>query len=131
MSPKALGILGGALSAVFISGSVLAAGYNGNWPVTISNAQYYDGSYCLILSGSTSGGAELTGALGDLYGNFEVSGRNLIAIVPLPYGGGFNLGEVFILPAKNGKLGKGSYAEDGDGEIDNSGTAKAGKLGGC
>jgi hypothetical protein len=120
-----------ALSALISAGTALAAtpSYNGNWPITISGARYYDGNYCLVLNG---GGAELTGPLGDLYGNFQVFGRTLIAIVPLENGGcGCNSGEVFVLGAKNGELTKGTYVEDGDGEIDNSGTAKVGKENGC
>ena len=119
-----------ALAAALMSGTAVAASYEGNWPITIANAQFYDGDYCLELSGSTSGGAELTGPLGNLYGNFQVFGRTLIAIVPLP-GNGFNLGEEFVLPARNGKLAKGTYVEDGDGEIANSGVAKVGTKAGC
>jgi hypothetical protein len=120
------------LSALISASTALAgaASYQGNWPITISDARYYDGNYCLELSGSTSGGAELTGPLGNLYGNFQVFGRNLIAIVPLQ-SNGFNLGEEFVLPARNGKLAKGTYLEDGDGEIDNSGVAKVGPKNGC
>jgi hypothetical protein len=127
-------MIGAALSAALWVGTAVAGSvsYNGNWPVTITHAQYYNGSYCLQLSGSTSGAAELTGPLGDLYGNFEVRGRNLIAIVPLENGGcGCNSGEVFVLPAANDLLRDGTYAEDGDGEIDNSGEAKVGTKNGC
>ena len=131
MSTKALGILACALSSAFMSGAAVSQSYNGNWPVTITRAQFYNGSYCLELSGSTSGGATLTGPLGTLSGNFEVLGRNLIAIVPLQNGGGFNYGEIFILPAANGILAKGRYVEDGDGELNNSGVAKVGTKNGC
>jgi hypothetical protein len=121
-----------ALSALISAGTARAGtpSYEGNWPITISNAQFYDGTYCLKLSGSTSGGAELTGQMGNLYGNFQVFGRTLIAIVPLQ-SNGFNLGEEFVLPARNGKLARGTYVEDGDGEIANSGVAKVGKENGC
>jgi len=129
---KARFMVGAALSATVWAGAAAAASYNGNWPITIAHAQFYNGNYCLILSGATSGGAELTGPLGDLYGNFEVRGRNLIAIVPLPNGGcGCNSGEVFVLPAANDILRNGTYVEDGDGEIDNSGAAKVGTKNGC
>ena len=119
------------LFALTSAGAALAgtADYNGNWPITISDARYYDGDYCLKLNG---GAAELTGPLGDLYGNFEISGRTFIAIVPLENGGcGCNSGEVFVLGAKNGKLHNGTYVEDGDGEIDNSGVAKVGRENTC
>lgn len=124
-------LIGTALSAAIISGTAIAAGYQGNWPVTIANARFYDGNYCLTLNGSVSGGATLTGPLGNLNGDFQVRGRDLIAIVPLQDGGGFNDGEVFVLPARNGKLANGSYVEDGDGEIDNSGQANVGAKNGC
>ena len=126
---KAQLVIGAALSAALMSGSAVAAGYDGNWPITITGARYYDGNYCLELNG---GAAELTGQLGNLYGNYRVSGRNLIAIVPLENGGcGCNSGEVFVLPAKNGELHKGTYVEDGDGEIDNAGIVKVGTENGC
>lgn len=131
MSKKALAILACALSAAFASAAALAASYNGNWPITISNAQFYNGNYCLTLSGSTGGGATLNGPLGTLVGNFQVFGRNLIAIVPLQNSGGFNSGEEFVLPAAKGQLAKGTYLEDGDGEIDNFGVATVGTKNSC
>jgi len=85
-------MIGVALSVTVCAGAAGAASYNGSWPIKIAHAQFYDGNYCLILSGATSGGAELTGPLGDLYGDFEVHRGNLIAIVPLPTNG-FNEGE--------------------------------------
>jgi len=126
-------MIGAALSAPLWGGAAGAgsADYTGNWPITISHAQYYNGNYCLALNGSTGGGATLTGPLGNLYGNFQVLRANLVAIVPLQNSGGFNTGEEFILPAKNGNLAKGTYLEDGDGELDNSGTAKVGTKNGC
>lgn len=129
---KAQLMIGAAVCSVLMSGSAIAASYTGNWPVTIAHAQFYNGSYCLELNGSTSGGATLTGPLGNLVGNFQVRGRTLIAIVPLENGGcGCNDGEVFVLPARNGVLANGSYVEDGDGEIDNSGKAEVGTKNGC
>ena len=128
---KARLMIGAALSATFISSGVaVAASYQGNWPITITHSQFYNGKYCLKLSGATGGGAELTGPMGDLYGDFQVFGRNLVSIVPLP-SNGFNEGEEFILPARNGVLAKGTYLEDGDGEIDNSGVATVGTKNGC
>ena len=125
-------MIGAALVAAFWTCAASAGGgdYNGDWPLTISKSQFYDGNYCLKLSGATSGGAELTGQLGNLVGNFEVLGRNLIVDVPLP-AEGLNYGEIFVLPARNGTLAKGSYVEDADGEIDQSGVATIGKKGGC
>ena len=127
---KAQLMMGAALSAALMSGTASAASYEGNWPITITHAQFYNGDYCLTLSGSTGGGATLNGPLGSLYGNFQVFGRRLIAIVPLQDGGGFNDGEEFILPARDGVLTKGTYIEDGDGEMDNSGVAKVGTKNG-
>ena len=127
---KAQLMMGAALSAALVSGTAAAASYEGNWPITITHAQFYNGDYCLTLSGATGGGATLNGPLGSLYGNFQVFGRRLIAIVPLQDGGGFNDGEEFILPARDGVLTKGTYIEDGDGEMDNSGVAKVGTKNG-
>lgn len=131
MSTKPFGILACALSAAFMSGTAVAQSYNGNWPITITNSQYYNGNYCLALSGSGGGGAELSGPLGNLYGNFQVLGKNLIAIVPEQTGGGFNWGVEFVLPAANGMLAKGTFLVDEDGELESPGRAKVGTKNGC
>ena len=131
MSTKAIGILACALTGALMSGTAVAASYEGNWPITITNSQYYNGNYCLTLSGSIGGGAELSGPLGDLYGNFQVLGKNLIAIVPEQTGGGFNWGVEFVLPAANGQLAKGSFLVDEDGELESPGRASVGTKNGC
>lgn len=132
MPTKALGILACVLSAALMSGGTAgAASYNGSWPITITNSQYYNGNYCLTLSGSSGGGAELSGPLGDLYGNFQVLGRNLVAIVPEQTGGGFNWGVEFILPARSGTLAKGTFLVDEDGELESPGSATVGTKNGC
>lgn len=132
MSAKALGILACALSTALMSGSAVAASYNGTWPLTIAHSQYSNGNYCLTLSGSLSGGASLTGPLGNLpNGDFEVIGRNLVASIAQPYGGGFNAGLVFILPARNGTLGNGAYVDDNDGYLYDTGVVKVGRKNGC
>jgi len=125
-------MIGATLSAALWAGAAIAGGgdYNGNWPLTISGSQFYNGNYCLALSGGLGGRAELTGPMGNLIGSFDVFGRNLIADLPLP-AEGLNYGEIFILPAHNSKLAKGTYIEDADGEIDNSGEVTIGKKNGC
>lgn len=133
MSTKTSGIEACALSAVFWAGAAIAGSvsYDGNWPITITNSQYYNGNYCLTLSGATGGGAELSGSLGNLYGNFQVLGKNLVAIVPEQTGGGFNWGVEFVLPAANGNLAKGAFLVDEDGELESPGKAKVGTKSGC
>ena len=133
MSTKGLAILACSLSAALWASAAFAGtvSYNGNWPVTITNSQYYNGNYCLMLSGSIGGGAELSGPLGDLYGNFQVLGKDLIAIVPEQTGGGFNWGVEFVLPAANGVLAKGTVLVDEDGELESPGRAKVGTKNGC
>lgn len=128
---KAQLLSGAAVSAALMCGAAVAASYQGTWPITITNSQYYNGKYCLALTGSTGGGAELSGQLGDLYGNFQVLGKNLVAIVPQQTGGGFNWGVEFVLPAANGNLAKGAFLVDEDGELQNPGVAKVGTKNGC
>lgn len=132
MSAKALGILACALSTALMSGTAVAASYNGNWPLTISHSQYSNGSYCLTLTGTNSGGASLTGPLGNLpNGDFRVIGRSLVASIAQPYGGGFNAGLVFTLPAANGKLAKGAYIDDNDGYLFDTSVVTVGTKNGC
>lgn len=132
MPTKALGLAACALSAVLMSGAAAAASYNGNWPITISHSQYSNGSYCLTLAGSVSGGAALTGPLGNLpNGDFQVIGRSLVASIAQPYGAGFNAGLEFILPAAHGKLGNGAYVDDNDGYLYDTGVAQVGTKNGC
>jgi hypothetical protein len=132
MSTKALGILICALCAALMSGPAAAQSYNGNWPLTISHSQFSNGSYCLTLNGSNSGGASLTGPLGNLpNGDFQVVGRNLVASIAQPYGGGFNAGLVFVLPARNGNLAKGAYIDDNDGYLYDTSTVTVGTKNGC
>src|SRR5579862_2455279 len=106
MFVKALPGLAGALMIAGSCNAALAASYSGSWPVTISNSKGSNGSYCLTLSGTTSGGASLTGPLGDLPdGDFVVIGRDLVASVAYPTGSGDNAGLMFIAPAAKGNLG--------------------------
>lgn len=131
MSTKTFGML--PLATVLWTGAAIAgsADYSGSWPITITNSQYYNGNYCLMLSGAIAGSAELNGPLGDLYGNFQVLGKNLIAIVPEQTGGGFNWGVEFVLPAANGILAKGTFLVDEDGELESPGRAKVGTKNAC
>ena len=132
MSTKAPGILACALSAALLPGAAAAASYNGTWPLTISRSQYGNGTYCLTLAGTTSGGASLTGAQGNLpEGDFQVVGRSLVASIAQPYGGGFNAGLEFILPAAKGKLANGAYVDDNDGYLFDTGVVTVGTKNGC
>lgn len=132
MSTKARGILACALFAAVLPGIAEAAGYNGNWPLTISHSQYSNGSYCLTLNGSVSGGASLTGPLGNLpNGQFQLIGRNLVASIAQPYGGGFNAGLVFNLPARKGNLANGTYIDDNDGYLFDTSVVTVGAKNGC
>lgn len=132
MFTKMLGILPCVLCIAVLSGTADAASYNGNWPLTISHSQYSNGSYCLTLNGSVSGGASLTGPLGNLpNGQFQVIGRSLVASIAQPYGGGFNAGLVFNLPARNGVLANGTYIDDNDGYLFDTSVVTVGTKNGC
>ena len=127
-------MIGFALSAALWADATFAGGvsYDGNWPLTVSHSQYSNGSYCLTLSGSTSGGAALTGPLGNLpNGTFQLIGRRLVASVAYPTGSGFNAGLMFILPAANGTLAKGAYVDDYDGYLYDTSPVTVGTKNGC
>jgi len=129
---KAHIMIGAALSAALMSGTAVAASYNGNWPLTVSHSQYSNGTYCLTLAGTISGGASLTGPLGTLpNGDFQVIGRSLVASIAQPYGGGFNAGLEFVLPAARDKLANGAYVDDNDGYLFDTGVVTVGAKSGC
>jgi len=134
---KTLPIFAVALSMISPANAVLAASYSGNWPITVANAQYGNGTYCLAVKddGSLrfphSGFVSLTGPGGNLpYGTFELIGHFFTVTVE-QQGETQNAGLVFVAHASNGAIGNGIYDQVYGGEEFDSGKATFGVKGGC
>jgi len=128
-----------ALPVMLSANAAAAAGYSGNWLVTVSHATRSDGTYCLTLTDDGSFGwphsglASLTSqAGGNLpYGTFQVINHTLVATFQQQGGEGQNAGLVFTAPAKSGDVGKGVYEQVYGGEESDSGVAAFGTKGSC
>jgi hypothetical protein len=134
---KTLPIFAAAFSIIASADAALAASYSGNWPITVTNAQYGNGAYCLTVKddGSLrfphSGFVSLTGPGGNLpYGTFELIGH-FFTITVQQQGETQNAGLVFVANARNGSIGNGIYDQVYGGEEFDSGKAAFGPKGGC
>ena len=123
-----------ALSA---GAAIAAKGYTGNWPMTVSQSQHSNGTYCLTLTdgGSLgwphSGFASLTGPGGKLpYGTFQVIGNTFIVTMEQS-GYGQNAGLVFTAPTVKRGFGTGAYDQVYGGEAFDTGLVTFGAKGGC
>jgi hypothetical protein len=117
--------------------AAMARGFSGNWPLTVTQSQHSNGSYCLTLNDSGSigfphsGSASLTGPGGKLpYGTFQLIDHILVVTIQQP-GGSQNAGLVFIAPVGAGGIGKGAYDQVYGGEAFDSGALVFGTKGGC
>lgn len=119
--------------------AAMAQSYSGNWPVTVTQTQHSNGTFCLTLSddGSLgfphSGQASVTGHKldGTLYGTFQLIDGLLMVTIEAPGATGQNAGLVFIGHASGGHIGKGVYDEVYGGEEFDSGVLAFGVKGGC
>lgn len=127
-----------ALALMTSAGTVPS--YTGNWPVTVSQSRWANGTYCLTLTDNGtfgwphSGEASLSGAKvgGTLpYGTFQVINGLLVATIQSSGDSGQNAGIVFTGPGSNGTIHKGVYEEVYGGEELDSGVAVFGAVGGC
>ena len=98
---------------------------DGNWPVTITNSQQFNGSHCLTIGQ----GAELDNTY---IGDFRVIGNNFNAFLEIDGSGQEPATLLFIARAKNGVITKnGAFEYIQGGYLYDSGTATFGKKGDC
>jgi hypothetical protein len=107
--------------------------YSGAWPVTVTDSQHSNGTYCLTLTenGSNGGSASLViGSQKFPYGSFLVINRTLVATIQAQ-GYGQNAGLMFIGSARRGKIGPGVFEDVYGGSDFDSGALAFGMKGGC
>jgi hypothetical protein len=119
-------------SAAFVNAANAgSASYTGHWPLTVSDSQGFNGTYCLeVTDDGGSGLAYLEADNQTLYGTFQVVGSEIV-ITNESQGVGENAGLVFVAQARKSKLGKGAYDDVIDGESYDTGAVAFGKKGGC
>ena len=108
----------------------------GNWPVTISQSQFSNGTDCLTLKDDGSLGwphsgyaSAVIGGTKFPYGTFQVIDHTLVVTIQAP-GYGQNAGLVFTAPVKK-NIGEGAYDEVYGGEAFDTGLLVFGTKGGC
>jgi len=120
-----------ALPMLFVSGASLAGGasYAGNWPLTVSDSQYTNGTYCLEVNNNGLAYLVIDGET--LYGTYRLLDGQILVTNETQGGEGQNDGLVFVAKAKNGNIGNGVYDDVADGEALDSGKVAFGTKGGC
>lgn len=124
---KILVTLATALSMVLPAGAAMAksAGYNGDWPVTITGSKNFNGSHCVKLNDGTA-------QMDDTYdGGFQVISRTIVVFLQTDGQNGELATLLFSAPATRGNIGKGAFEFIEGGESYDSGEAKFGTNGGC
>jgi hypothetical protein len=117
------------------SSAGMAQSYSGNWPMTVTKARQFNGTYCVTLTDDGSygwphsGEAELDGQNDPYPGYFTVIDGLITVTFPEPSGPGdccsFLL---FTARASDGHIGKGVFNYAGDVDY---GVLAVGKNGGC
>ena len=115
--------------------AAVAQSYTGNWPVTVTQSQRDNGTYCVSLTDNGSGGfphsgeAVLNGQNNPYGGYFTVVDGLITVTFTYPSGEGDCCSFlVFTAHANNGKIGKGVYNYFGLTDI---GLLSFGKKDGC
>jgi hypothetical protein len=111
---------------------VMAHGYSGAWPVTITGTQFDNGTGCLTLTGSArSGSATLVfGGTKYPYGSFIVMNGIFVGTITEPLYGQ-NGALLFIAPASRGRIGVGDFEDARGGSNFQFGTLTFGAKNGC
>lgn len=121
-------MLTAALALALSAGAASAAdtaGFNGNWPVTITGSQGFNGQHCIQLS---NGAALLDNSN---YGAFKVIGGIMLVYIQTVGSGQELASLVFASPARNSMIGKGEFNYIQGGYSFDSGTEVFGTKGGC
>jgi hypothetical protein len=126
-----------ALPMVVSAGAATAGTYSGNWPLTVSQSQHGNGTYCVTITDDGSFGWPHSGLAtlnldgNQLFGTFQLIDHDLTITNEDPGGNGQNAGLVFVAHAANGAMTNGVYDEVYGGEEFDSGVLTVGKKGGC
>ena len=125
-----------AALAMAVSTTAVVAGsgsYTGNWPLTITNGDYLNGTYCLTVTDDGSEGWTHSGSATIpqyQYGVFQVIHGEFMADIVVPLEGQNGV-LVFTADGRNGTIGNGAAAQIEGGEPLYSGIMTVGKKGGC
>lgn len=106
------------------SSAAMAQSYTGNWPVTVTESQRSNGTYCISLSDETNngfpnGGEATLNGKENPYGGYYTVVEGLITVTftyPSGEGDCCNF-QVFTAHASNGRIGKGVYNYFGIADI--------------
>jgi hypothetical protein len=129
----------GAAIAYGYSGGLraVAHSYTGSYPVTVTKSQRSNGTGCLKLTDTGSGGQPHSGSATLVFGGqtftfgtFQVINRELFATFQAQ-GYGQNAGLVFAGSASRGIIGAGFFEDVYGGEDFDSGALAFGAKGGC
>jgi hypothetical protein len=120
-----------------VATAAMARGYTGSWPVTVTQSQHSNGTYCLTLNDNGTDGWPHSGTASLVIGSqkfpsgsFQVINRTLVATIEAQ-GYSQNAALLFIGPAGGGKIGQGFFEDVyGGGDFD-SGALAFGTKGGC
>jgi hypothetical protein len=108
--------------------------YSGSWPVTVTDSQRSNGTYCLTLTTSGTNGGSASLVIGNQkypYGTFQIFNNTLVATIQAQ-GYGQNAGLVFIGSAETrNHIGPGVFDDVYGGEAFDEGALSFGKKGGC
>jgi hypothetical protein len=121
-------LLAAALSVALPVGSAVAHtfGYSGDWPVTITGSQNYNGAHCIVLS---DGGALMDKTY---YGAYQVIGRTMLVFLDITGSGDEPATLLFSATASNAHIHPaGAFEFIQGGTSYDSGTATFGTKGGC
>lgn len=123
-----------AIATVLSAGTAaMARSYSGNWPVTVTNSQRSNGTYCLTLTeGSRKSGSASLVANGQKYnyGSFFIINGIFMATIQEPLYGQ-NGALTFTGRAAHGRIGSGIYENIEGGSNFDFGSLSFGMKGGC
>ena len=131
---------GTLLLAISATGAIADGSYTGTYPLTVTQSNHSNGTYCLALTDEVSSGkrhhgsAVLTGGslVGLLpYGSFQVINHIIVASGEQQLSDGNTAGLIFAGAAANGSISTLVYDQDYGGQSNDSGMVKIGEKNGC